>query len=327
MKKYTVLAVPVAIALLTFCLAGKSMAFDAVVPIADDGSTAVGVNDTLNGNKVLNDDVSGKTAANDQSIAASDILNGNTVSDIANDKSKNFDQEVEQSKGDYNAVAGIGNATVDKSITVKIEDIRVAVATSTLSGAVSGNKVIFGNGLEMEAKGNRGGSAINASLQANKASQKNGALGANGALQGNGALQASGALQGNGASQDRDATATSQNESFGSAKATGLDAAYGKNESEAANLALGANKAEGENKAYGENSAKQANASFQAANATTGDYTATQDQVVYLATGANNLAGGITANGINSISMNSGINALFQQSVNVQASIYNTPAQ
>lgn len=324
MKKYTVLAVPVAIALLTFCLAGKSMAFDAVVPIADDDSTAVGVNDTLNGNDL----VKGKAAANDQSIAASDILNDNTVtvSDIANDKSKKFEQEFEQ-EGAYNAQTGIGDATVDKSIKVSVKDIRIAVATSTLTGTVSHNPIIFGNGTEMETGGNHGGSAINASLQANKASQKNAALGANGALQGNGALQASGALQGNGASQDRDATATSQNDSFGSAKATGLDAAFGKNESEAANLALGANKAEGENKAYGENSAKQANASFQAANATTGEYSATQAQVVYLATGANNLAGGITANGINSISMNSGINSLFQQSVNVQASIYNTPAQ
>lgn len=379
MKKHLV-AVPVVIALLTFGVSGKSMALDVVVPVAVDNSTAVGVNDTLNDNTLLNDTVEGNAAANDQSIATSDSLNGNnvaaadsiavkdslnnnTLSDIANDKSTDQKAKAEEGSaatnngnalavnlkadadGKSNAASVIGDATssnngdaeafgahnavanngstVNLDDSINISDIRVAVATSILDGEVSHNEISFGNGTEMKAYGNDGGSAVNLSSQKNKATGLNGALQANGTDQDNGALQGNGALQANAALQGGQAATADNNRDDVDAEANGSDNALGENKSGQANLALGANKAKSENEAFGANLASEANTADQAADATTGDYSVAQTASYSLATGANNLAGSITASGINSIAMNTGINALFQQSVNVQATVNN----
>lgn len=58
-----------------------------------------------------------------------------------------------------------------------------------------------------------------------------------------------------------------------------------------------------------------------AAISTTGDYSNTETQTVSLATGSNCINGVVTANGINPIAMNSGIQSSIQQQINVTAAV------
>jgi len=135
MKKSTI-AVPVAIALLSFGVSTQSMALeieDVVVPVATgQDSTAVGVNDTLNDNKLLSD---------------------NELKDVGNEEEASVDD------GKFNAVANNGSKAeveLDKSVNIKIKDIKVNVLTSNMEGKVSDNKVgAFDNDQKVIAIGNK----------------------------------------------------------------------------------------------------------------------------------------------------------------------------
>lgn len=380
MQKCTKLVVPVAIALLAFGLAGKSMAEtnltgpagdQVVVPVgvADDNANlandqAIAAKDNLNNNTVTLDDVgntttvtrtdasvrtatitktdasqtlvakdnlNGNNVAVDDAIAIKDALNGNTLSDIGNDKSIRAEADDGSAATlTGNAVSGDadadgarsaaanngGTATVNNSI--NISNLRIAVATSVVSGEVSNNNIAVGNGLEMEAEGNASGPAINASYQ------RNGNLGVNVAAGVNDAAGTNTAgPQANGPIAGTNTTAQTQAVTAGADARRFLAGNGSESENEAlqANASLGFNSSEADADADSITAADQDNALNQTASTTTGDYTATQAQTVYLATGDNILSGTMTANGINSIAMNSGINALFQQSVNVQATV------
>jgi hypothetical protein len=310
MKKYTV-AIPVAIALLTFGVYGKAMALDVDVEAA--AALAAG-----NAN-AANDGDATQINKTDVDVKKTDIDVRKTDIDVKKDiditrVSKDLDHQDVDIDGAYNAVAGIGDASVDKS--VHIGAIKVAVQNSRLDGEVSGNRISFGNGLEMKAIGNEGGNVRNNSDTDMRNKQVNASLQANGALQGNGALQASGALQGNDADLDRIPVSALGGDE---AEANGSDKAVGKNDSDAKNLAAGLNKAKGENDADQDGNARQSYKAAQIGVATTGDYEATQTQTVSLATGANTISAAVNASGITALVQNTGINSMFQQSVNVQA--------
>lgn len=185
MKKSTI-AIPVALALLSFGVSTQTMALeveDVVVPVATgQDSTAVGVNDTLNDNEVANDEVKGGAAANDQSIALND--NKIEVEDIGNDKSVNIDKDTDididksveadadvDVDGDYNAVTTIGDATVDKSIHVKVKDVNINTLKSDVKGEVEDNYLSFGKDLEQKSYGNSA-EAENSSYSSNKSYQE-----------------------------------------------------------------------------------------------------------------------------------------------------------
>jgi hypothetical protein len=138
MKRWIVLALPLAIALLTIVNPAQSRASDITdnnSNAADDGSYAF--KDNLNGNDVAvndsavvennlngpidNDVQFADQAANDNSTAVKETLNDNTLYDFGNDKSDH---------------------------SVNISDIHVAVASSVLFGQVTGNSISMTEGLE-----------------------------------------------------------------------------------------------------------------------------------------------------------------------------------
>jgi hypothetical protein len=268
MKKYTV-AVPVVIALLTFGIAGKSMANPKDVDA--DKASAKG--------KVA-------AAANDDSTATA-----NDYSTSAKDHSVVF-----------------SDSTVGTLTDINVGDVRVVASVSTLNGTVSNNSLSFGKELEMTATGgNKGGDASSELSQKNKASQSNDLSQKNKPTASNDLSQKN--------KPDGSNEANLKNKS-GEANKADQDNAIGKDSNKAiqANrIGKESNKADQSNKAEGENAA------FQASVATTGDYTNTQTQVVSLATGDNIISGTLSANGVNPIAMNSGIQSSIQQQVNVQA--------
>jgi hypothetical protein len=198
MKRWIALALPLAIALLTIVNPSQSRASDITdnnSNSADDGSYAF--KDNLNGNDVAvndsavvennlngpiaNDVQFADQAANDESVAVKDVLNGNSVgndtqdadqaandnsiavgdvSDIGNNKSENTignDVQVADQAANDNSIAvketlndntlyDFGNDKSDHS--VNISDIHVAVATSVLFGQVTGNSISMTEGLE-----------------------------------------------------------------------------------------------------------------------------------------------------------------------------------
>jgi hypothetical protein len=213
MKKYTVLVVPLAIALLSFGIPGNSMADGQ--KSSSDPSSAKSYGSGIN------------TSANDQSIAAT-VASGNTVTVTkGSDNTKgSFDsltntftdnsKHQKSSAQDGSAASNTGNAqsvsadnggaaSVGGSATVTdataydgiaiVGDVKIDVkaAVSTLSDTVSHNKLSFGNGLANinTATGNQSGNAGNLSVQANKAAKQ---TNVNAADQGNSAGQLS--LQG-----------------------------------------------------------------------------------------------------------------------------------
>ena len=122
---------------------------------ADDGSTAVGVNDSINGNNVdtTNDNEVGNTtvsdsgndsSTNDSSTNTNITDNSSTdnsdngkvkISNVANDNS--VEQEDESISDSYKVKDSFKTSN-DSSTNVNIGDIGVAVSSSTLSGSVSG---------------------------------------------------------------------------------------------------------------------------------------------------------------------------------------------
>jgi hypothetical protein len=213
MKKYTLLAVPVAIALLSFGIPGNSMADDyGQQKAASDPSSAKSYGSGIN------------TSADDQSIGAT-VASGNTLtvtkgSDNTKGSFNTFtntitdnSKEQKSSAKDGSAASNTGNAqsvnadnggaaAVDGSATVTdatanggiavVGDVKIDVraAVSTLSDTVSHNKLSFGNGLinYNAATGNQSGDAGNLSLQSNKAAKQ---TNVNAADQGNSAGQLS----------------------------------------------------------------------------------------------------------------------------------------
>jgi hypothetical protein len=419
MRKCTLLAVPAFIAILTFGVCGKTMAETSLSGAGDD-QVVVPVAVGLDGSNV----------ANDQSIAAKDTLNGNsvTVKDVDNnttisktseisktsDISKSTDIDIDKSNAkagkiaasandesyayasDYSANSkgkvsaansggqilldsvdgadgaledgGSGAYAYDYSASAKDHsvaftsskvgrlteinagDIQIVASVSELNGAVSGNKLSFGNDLDMSAKGNKGGDAYNDLYQKNKSYQKNdldqknkpdasndldqknkpyatnSASGANGDISASNTSSQS-ASSGTATSEEGNANAKASNDAdldnkSGETNKSDQDNKIGKE----SNKAIQANLIGKEsNKSDQDNSAKGENEAFQASLATTGDYSNTQTQTVSLATGDNYISGTITANGINPIALNTGIQSSVQQQVNVQANVNTNP--
>jgi hypothetical protein len=145
MKRFTVLAVPVVIALLTFGITVKAMAAVEDSAAANKGGNAaadesIAVKDTLNDNNVA--------AANAVAIKTGDIDTDVKTTDIDIDKKdidshNNGDAEVEH--GAYNAVANNGSiAKVDDSTNIKVGDVLVAVNTNELDSVLAHNEIELG---------------------------------------------------------------------------------------------------------------------------------------------------------------------------------------
>ncbi len=328
MKKIAI-AVPVAIALLTFGISAKSMANPAN---STDGG---GVDDQI-------------AAVAKGSLAVKDTLNNNDVDvkDVANDKSKEGDAEVEN--GDYDAAANFGGeATVDKSI--KIKDIRIAVIKSDVKGQVKDNHLSFGKDLEQKSYGNSA-EAENHSHQSSKNYQEAQAEQSNKSYQ---KLEQEQELKSyQKVDQDQKQKSEQKIKQFQSNKEAAVSKAKADQEAEAKlkakqggqkNAALAgekskqdqdaknksdqdakakaANKSDQDNKAKVANKADLANTNTQTALADAGSYSSTQSQSVYLSTG-NNTMNNFSANGVNAIAQNTGVQSFIQQTQNVQANIY-----
>ncbi|MEZ4599771.1 MAG: hypothetical protein R2940_08280 [Syntrophotaleaceae bacterium] len=164
MKRWTLLALPLAIALLTAGVAQKGWSETIEDSNLVDNNSAA-LQDNLNSNDVavdnsaiIEDNLNGpigndtqlaKQAANDQSIAVDDTANGNNVAanqsavieDNLNGPIGNDIQLGKQAANDGSLVIDdIENvANTDASIT--IGDIDVKVAASVLNGEVSGNTI------------------------------------------------------------------------------------------------------------------------------------------------------------------------------------------
>jgi hypothetical protein len=341
MKKSTI-AIPVALALLSFGVSTQTMALeveDNVVPVAVDNSTAVGVDDTLNGNKVLNDEVKGDAAANDESIALNDNKIELKKTDI--DTDIDVDSEAEVEHGDYNAVAGIGDATVDKSIKINVKDVNIATIKSDVKGEVKDVELTLGKDLEQKSYGNVAESgnasyqkndsdqyakssqtnkefAVNASLQAEKTKQDNDAVGVNVPVgvnvneNGDQSATPSGNVD-----QDQDALALQGNKSDDPANKADND----NKADQDADAKVKSDQGKQANSAKVANDADLANTTTQTALADAGTYTSTQSQTVSLTTGSNSMSN-MSVNGVNAIAQNSGVQSFIQQTQNVQANVY-----
>jgi len=134
MKKSTALAaVPVAIALLSLGVPGKSMATDIAVPVAvaSHGSEATAVSAQDN----LNTKDSNNTEYNAKAVNGSAASNTGDATNI----------EVKKTSS---STATKGNATA--SLLAVVGDITLNASVAALSNAVSGNMLAFGNDLENE---------------------------------------------------------------------------------------------------------------------------------------------------------------------------------
>lgn len=135
---------------------------------ANEASTAVGVNDTLNGNTVTTDasQNDASTTATDQSLTDSantatttntdqsltDSANFAATTDASLTDSANTATTTDQSLTDSANTADSFN--VDNSTNVSINDISMAVADSALSGTVTGNSFGYAEGGGLYAEGN-----------------------------------------------------------------------------------------------------------------------------------------------------------------------------
>lgn len=136
MKKSTALAaVPVAIALLSLGVPGKSMATDIAVPVAvaSHGSEATAVSAQDN----LNTKDSNNTEYNAKAVNGSVASNTGDATNI----------EVKKTSTST-STATKGNATA--SLLAVVGDITLNASVAALSNAVSGNTLAFGNDLENE---------------------------------------------------------------------------------------------------------------------------------------------------------------------------------
>lgn len=134
MKKSTAFAaVPVAIALLSLGVPGKSMATDIAVPVAvaSHGSEATAVSAQDN----LNTKDSNNTEYNAKAVNGSAASNTGDATNI----------EVKKTS---TSTATKGNATA--SLLAVVGDITLNASVAALSNAVTGNTLAFGNGLENE---------------------------------------------------------------------------------------------------------------------------------------------------------------------------------
>jgi hypothetical protein len=134
MKKSTALAaVPVAIALLSLGVPGKSMATDIAVPVAvaSHGSeaTAVSAQDNLNTKDSNNTEYNAKA------------VNGSAASNTG-------DATIQDIKVTKTATETKGNATA--ALLAVVGDISLNASVAALSNEVSGNRISFGNDLENE---------------------------------------------------------------------------------------------------------------------------------------------------------------------------------
>jgi hypothetical protein len=144
MKRFTVLAVPVVIALLTFGITVKAMAAD-----VDDSAAA-----NKGGNAAADESIAVKDTLNDNNVAAAEAVAIKTgdidtdvkTTDIDIDKDTDIDVDKSHNNGDAeveraNHVANANNGSVAKVYednSINIKDVRVAVATNELDGEVTG---------------------------------------------------------------------------------------------------------------------------------------------------------------------------------------------
>jgi hypothetical protein len=340
MKKSTI-AIPVALALLSFGVATQSMAnpTNTSTGAADDQIAAVvGVADD-NGNNATEGAIAVKDTLNNNKVDVKDVANTDTKT-ITVDKSKAADADVDLDDSDYNAVATLGDATVDKSIHIKVKDVNIATLKSDVKGEVKDVKLSVGSGVEQKSIGNAA-EAVNASAQKNdadqyaKSSQSNKQIAVNASLQLEKSKQDADAVGVNvpvgvNVNGNDDQSATSGVSTDQDQGAAALQANKSK---DPANKADVDNKADQDadakvksdqdqaNKAKVANDADLANTTTQTALADAGTYTSTQSQTVSLTTGSNSMDN-MSVNGVNAIAQNSGVQSFIQQTQNVQANVY-----
>ena len=304
MKKYTVLVVPVAIALLTFGIPGKSMAGGdkGGSPPPSDPTTIASYNNIDDGNSYSKSDSKSVSVSKSVTVNKNKTENkddGNTTAmgnggaaAISGSAYNNSDNEV--AKGE---LAVVGNVTLN-----------VKANVSVLSGAVSGNSLSVGDDLENNntAKGN---SAKSSSDQVNV--QKDKAKQASGNALGQGQLSVAKAGSVNFSSGGTDGDRDDHGKSDGSKSSS----------SAKASSSITSGNGAGPQTA-GNNDAADSNAGYEASVASAGKFTNNNSQIneVSLTTGANVLTGTITANGITTLSLNNGIQSSNQASVTIQAS-------